>query len=201
MGAALKSELLAPGMRVGLYGGSFDPVHEAHLHVARTALKRLALDRVWWLVSPGNPLKAHAPAALAERCAAISERLPDPRQVVSTLEARRGTRATIDLVRHLQTTHPKVRFIWIMGADGLASFHRWKAWTEIADRLPICVIARPGVGMKARLGLAAQHMRGGRIAEAQAKILCTSKTPGWTYLTEPLHPHASRHLRDARPVT
>ena len=195
MSWALKSELLHDGMRVGIYGGSFDPVHRAHRHVARTALKRLDLDRVWWLVSPGNPLKAHAPASLESRASAIRGCMPDPQQVVSTLEARLNTRTTIDLITHLQTRHPRVRFVWIMGADGLASFHRWKNWQAIAQRIPICVIARPGIGLKARLSPAARYLARARKQDSQAKTLALGSPPGWTYLTEPLHAEASRLLR------
>lgn len=197
-GRALKTGQLHRGMKVGLYGGSFDPPHDAHAHVARTALKRLELDRVWWLVSPGNPFKAHAPAPLADRVSAIHALTPEPRQVASDMEARLGTRRTIDLLRRLQRQHPGVRFVWIMGADGLGELHRWKAWREIVARTPICVVARPGAALKARLGPAARQMSAHRIGETQAHSLVTRGAPGWTYLTEPLHPHASRDIRAAR---
>lgn len=192
--AAMKRETLKPGMRVGLYGGSFDPLHAAHLHVARTALKRLRLDRVWWLVSPGNPLKAHAPAPLRSRVAALERVVSEPRMVITDIEARAGTHRTLDLVRYLQEHHPGVEFAWIMGGDGLAEFHRWHGWREIKDRLPVCVIARPGAGFKARLGPAARQMRAGRKPENGAHTLLSTRS-GWTYLTEPLHPHASRLMR------
>ncbi|WP_375548021.1 nicotinate-nucleotide adenylyltransferase [Oceanicaulis alexandrii] len=195
MSRALKSELLHDGMRVGLYGGSFDPVHKAHRHVARTALKRLNLDRIWWMVSPGNPLKTHAPASLDDRVAAVEQAMPEPRHVISTLEARLHTRTTIDLITHLQTRYPRVHFVWIMGADGLKDFHRWKNWRAIARRIPICVIARPGDAIKARLSPAARHLSPSRICDRHAKTLALGKPPGWTYLTEPLHPEASRVMR------
>ena len=198
--AALKSETLAPGMTVGLYGGSFDPVHPAHMHVARTALKRLGLDRVWWLPSPGNPFKAHQPAPLDDRLEAIAACVPEPRQVVSDLEAQLGSNRTLNLVRYLQARYPQVRFIWVMGADGLLQFHQWTGWTEIAARLPICVIARPGIAMKARLSPAARQMARARMPEISATALKTRRR-GWTYLTEPLHPHASRALRGRSPQT
>lgn len=195
MSRALKSELLHDGMRVGIYGGSFDPVHRAHRHVARTALKRLGLDRVWWMVSPGNPLKAHAPASLETRAEAIRTAMPEPRHVVSTLESRLNTRTTIDLLTHLQQRYPRVHFVWIMGADGLASFHRWKDWQAIANRMPICVVARPGAAIKARLSPAARALAGTRKHDSQAKSIALGSPPGWTYLTEPLHAEASRLLR------
>ncbi len=198
--AALKSELLAPGMTVGLYGGSFDPPHPGHRHVAQTALRRLGLDRVWWLPSPGNPFKPHAPTPLNSRIRAIDALAPEPRQVASDLEARLRTNRTITLIRHLQTRHPRVRFIWVMGADGLAELHHWTAWREIVERVPLCIVARPRIGLKARLSKAARMMARHRVPEISAKGL-TSRRRGWTYLTETLHPHQSRQLRGASPST
>lgn len=192
--AAFKSEALAANMTVGLYGGTFDPPHDGHAHVARTALKRLGLDRVWWLATPGNPFKSRAPASLGQRLEAIKALVPEPRQVPSDIEARLGTNRTIEVIRHLQARHPRVRFVWIMGADGLTQLHRWASWREIASRIPICVVARPGAGLKARLAPAAQLLANARIGESHARALC-ARTPGWTYLTEPLHPHASRLMR------
>ncbi len=123
-------------MRVGLYGGSFDPAHAGHLHVARTALKRLGLDRVVWLVSPGNPLKSTAPADLARRMASARALAREPRMTVSDAETRLGVRYTIDTVRALKARYPGVRFVWIMGADSLLGFHRWRGWTELSTRSP-----------------------------------------------------------------
>lgn len=192
--AAGKSETLAPGMSIGLYGGTFDPPHEGHVHVARTALKRLGLDRVWWLPTPGNPFKEHAPAPLASRLEAIRKLVPEPRQVASDLEARLGGNRTVALIRHLQARHPDVRFLWIMGADGLAQLHTWRSWREIAGRVPICVVARPGPGLCARLSPAARAMAHQRLHPSGAAALKTRRT-GWTYLTEPLHPQASSLIR------
>ena len=192
--AALKSEALAPGMTVGLYGGTFDPPHAGHAHVARTALKRLGLDRVWWLVTPANPFKQRAPAPAHERLAAVEALVPEPRQVASDLEARLGLNRTIAVIRHLQARHPEVRFVWIMGADGLVDLHRWTAWREIAARVPICVVARPGAGLKARLSPAARLMASSRVRQSEARALAR-RAQGWTYLTEPLHREASRLIR------
>lgn len=193
--AALKSELLAPGMRVGLYGGTFDPPHEGHAHVARTALKRLQLDRVWWLVSPGNPFKANRPAPLEARLAAVRALAPGPRHVISALEARLPSHRTVDVIAWLQARHRGVRFVWIMGADGMAELHRWKAWRGIVARTPLAVVARPGAGLAARFSPAARVLSRRQTPEGQAHALVNRGAPGWTYLTEPLHPHASRLLR------
>lgn len=192
---AFKTEALAPGLVVGLYGGSFDPPHAAHAHVARTAMKRLGLDRVWWLPSPGNPFKLHRPAPLDDRLALIACIAPQPRMVASAFEAGLGTNRTIGLIRALQRRHPQVRFIWLMGADGLGDLHRWTDWEEIARRVPICVIARPGGALRARLAPAARRLQQWRVSSSQAKAL-RAGPPRWTYLTERLHPHASRALRN-----
>ncbi|WP_199200502.1 nicotinate-nucleotide adenylyltransferase [Alkalicaulis satelles] len=193
--AGLKSDTLTPGLRVGLYGGSFNPPHEGHRHVAQTALKRLQLDRVWWLVSPGNPLKDDAPAPLDARMDAVRRLAPGPRHVISSIEAQLGAGYTIDLLRHLQARHPGVRFVWIMGADGLGELHRWKDWREIIARIPLAVIARASAGPDPRFSRAAKALRQHRLPESQARALADRGAPGWTYLTEPLHPHASRLMR------
>ncbi|WP_429910771.1 nicotinate-nucleotide adenylyltransferase [Glycocaulis sp.] len=196
--AAGKAEMLAPGMTVGLYGGSFDPPHAGHRHVALTARKRLGLDAVWWLVAPHNPLKADAPARLQARVDAVSALIPEPGHVISTIEDRLGTRYTIDIIRHLTERYPQVRFVWIMGADGLGSFHRWSNWREIAARVPICVIARGGTPLKWRLGRAARHLAGARFQPVAARALVKRGAPGWTYITAPLHAEASSLLRRGR---
>ena len=136
----------ADGLRIGLLGGSFNPAHSGHLYVSETALKRLKLDSVWWLVSPGNPLKAETDMApLAERLGdATRLAAHEPRIHVSTLEASLGTRYTIDTVTALQRRFPHVQFIWLMGSDNLAQFSRWRRWQDLARKVPIAVVQRPG---------------------------------------------------------
>lgn len=192
---ALRSETLKPGMRVGLFGGSFDPVHAGHVHVAQTALKRLGLHRVWWLVSPRNPLKPHAPGDLARRLQSVAEAADAPRMVVSDIEARLGLGYTADLVDWLTDRHPQVHFVWIMGADSLAGFHRWQRWTDIAAQIPIAVVARPADPVRARLSRAAQYLSQSRLPQSRARALPACPAPCWTYLTARLHPHASSALR------
>lgn len=196
--AAFKTETLTPGMTVGLYGGTFDPPHAGHAHVARTALKRLGLDRVWWLVTPGNPFKSHPPAPLKQRLEQVCALTPEPRQVASALEAELRSNRTIEVITYLQARHPGVNFIWIMGADALGELHRWASWREIITRLPLCVVARPGHTLKARLSPAARAMARNRVRQSEARALAFRQR-GWTYLTEPLHPHASRQMRADRP--
>jgi nicotinate-nucleotide adenylyltransferase len=131
------------GLRIGLLGGSFDPAHEGHFYVSETARKALRLDYVWWLVSPGNPLKP-APLSLASRMMGARDAAQSPFIRVSDIEAQLGTRYTIDTVMALQRRFPDVRFTWLMGSDNLEQFARWRRWRDIAARIPIAVVRRPG---------------------------------------------------------
>ncbi|HEX4178383.1 MAG TPA: nicotinate (nicotinamide) nucleotide adenylyltransferase [Rhizomicrobium sp.] len=132
------------GLRIGLLGGSFDPAHDGHLYVSDIARKALKLDYVWWLVSPGNPLKPE-PGALAGRLArARAAAAHHPFIRVSDIEQRLGTRYTVDTVRALQRRFPHTRFTWLMGSDNLEQFARWRRWQEIACAIPIAVVRRPG---------------------------------------------------------
>ncbi len=134
---------IANGLRIGLLGGSFDPAHDGHLYVSETARKALKLDQVWWLVSPGNVLKP-APGALANRMAGARSVADHPTIRVTDIEARLGTRYTIDTVTALQKRFPGLHFIWLMGSDNLEQFSRWRRWRAIAARIPIAVVRRPG---------------------------------------------------------
>ena len=184
------------GMVVGLLGGSFDPAHDGHVHITHQALHRIGLDRVWWLVSPGNPLKANAPAPMDLRIARARQKLgDDPRVVVTDLEARLGTRATIDTLRRLKALYPGVRFVWIMGADNLRDFHRWKNWRHIANLVPIVVVSRPGANPKASLSRFAQQFAQQRLPQSAASTLARHKPPVWVYITAPLDPVSSTDLR------
>ncbi len=187
---------LMPGMTVGLFGGSFNPAHDGHAHVAETALQRLDLDRVVWLVSPQNPLKDTAQTApLAERLASARMWAPGPRMIVSDFETRAGTRWTIDTLRALKARHPGVRFVWLMGSDNLESFHRWRGWTDIMRMMPVAVIARPGSLLESRAAPAARRFAGHRVAATEARLLARMQAPAWTYLTAPLNPSSSTALR------
>ena len=141
---------VAPGLTIGLLGGSFNPAHEGHLYVSLTALKRLKLDYVWWLVSPGNPLKdAKGMAPFTTRLDSAKCVAQHPQLIVSDIEQRLGTRYTLDTVAALQRRFPQVRFVWLMGSDNLESFHLWRNWDEIARRVAIVVVQRPGSIMAA----------------------------------------------------
>ena len=182
------------GMVVGLLGGSFDPAHEGHLQITREALRRVGLDRVWWLVSPGNPLKARPPAPMAARLARARVILgDDPRVVVTDLEVLLRTRATVDTITKLQGLYPGVRFVWIMGADNLVQFHRWSRWRDILARVPVAVMARPGAGLAARLSVAARAHRGAQVRRPE--LLLHHKPPVWCYLNMPLNAASSSVIR------
>ncbi len=186
-------------MRVGLFGGSFNPAHDGHLHVARTALRRMRLDRVIWLVSPQNPLKsAVATASLAQRMASARALTTcNPRMIVSDAETRLGVVYTVDLLNRLRLRYPRVKFVWIMGGDNLASFHRWRGWTDIARTLPIAVVARPDALLQSRSAPAARRYARWRQPSREAAGLANAATPAWTYLRAPLNAASSTKLRAA----
>jgi nicotinate-nucleotide adenylyltransferase len=138
--------IATPGMVIGLLGGSFDPAHAGHVNISLAALNGMGLDRVWWLVTPGNPLKARQPAALEVRVAYAKTVMTDPRVVVTGVEAALGTRNTVDTIERLRAIYPGVRFVWLMGADNLVQFHRWERWRDILRMVPVGVLARPGWG-------------------------------------------------------
>ena len=181
------------GMVIGLLGGSFDPAHEGHVHITREALKRMGLDQLWWLVSPGNPLKAHQPAPMADRIAYARKIVKDPRVKITDLEARLGTRFTADTLAKLQALYPGVTFVWLMGADNLAGFHHWDRWHDIMARVPVGVLARPGSGLKARLSPAAQIYAGSAVARGEN--LKFARPPAWVFVNLPMNDASSSEIR------
>jgi nicotinate-nucleotide adenylyltransferase len=176
--------LYTNGMRVGLLGGSFNPPHAAHRAISLFALKRLKLDRVWWLVTPGNPLKDHDGLRdLDARAEAARKMAGDPRIDVSCLESVIRTRYTVDTIGYLRRRASGLRFVWIMGADNLAQFHRWQNWRRIASEVPIAVIDRPPQSFRALAAPAAQALARYRLPENQAARLADQRAPAWIFLT------------------
>nr|WP_210340309.1 nicotinate-nucleotide adenylyltransferase [Microvirga splendida] len=190
---------VAPGMRIGLYGGSFNPAHAGHRHVSEMALKRLGLDRVWWIVTPGNPLKDTGELATTAMRVEEAQALADhPRIDVTAFEEEIGARYTVDTLAYLKRRYPDVRFVWIMGADNLAGFHRWRGWRRIARMMPIAIVDRPGWTLKAVRSHSATALSEGRIDEADALALPGLRPPAWVFLHGPRSHLSSTQLRQMR---
>lgn len=188
----------APGLRIGLYGGSFNPPHAGHRHVSRLALKRLRLDRVWWLVTPCNPLKdCSGLPPTVERIAAAQAMARDARITVTGFEEEIGATYTVDSLAYLVARCPGVRFVWIMGADCLSHFHRWRGWRTIAGLMPFAVIDRPVWTLRSTQARAAVALARYRLIEADAKLLPDMNPPAWVYLHGQRSPLSSTALRVA----
>lgn len=184
------------GQRIGLMGGSFNPPHEGHVHVTEIALRRLELDRLWWLVSPGNPLKdVSALPPLEDRIAISRGIAKDPRIEVTGFEAALGTPYTASTLSFLAGRYPKTRFVWVMGADNLAQLHRWRDWRQLVATMPVAIVDRPGWRLKALASPAAKALARYRLKEDNAAELAGSLPPAWTFLTVPLSSSSSTALR------
>jgi nicotinate-nucleotide adenylyltransferase len=189
----------APGMRIGLFGGTFDPPHAAHLGATLLAMKRLKLHRVWWLVTPGNPLKdTRGLSPLDERIMAAKALTKHPRIDVSGLETVIKSRYTYDTLKYLLRRCRGVRFVWVMGADNLRSFYRWQKWRKIAAMVPIAVVDRMGTSLYATSGRAAQALARYRLPEHAAPRLLDHRPPAWVYLHGLKSPLSSTALRALR---
>lgn len=187
--------IAAPGMAIGLLGGSFDPAHTGHARLTREALKRFRLDRVWWLVSPGNPLKPHGPAPLAARMERARAIIHDPRVLVTDLEAQLGTLYTVDTLTRLLAIYPGVRFVWLMGADNLAELHRWRDWRGVMGKVPVGVLARPGERLAGQCSTAASVFATARLRASAAPLLARMSAPAWCYLDMPMLAASSSTIR------
>ena len=186
-----------PGQTIGLLGGSFNPPHVAHRLISETALKRLGLDKVWWIVSPGNPLKKrNETAPLAERIQLCRTLATGRHIVVTDFEADLPTPYTASTLAFLKARSPLVRFVWIMGADNLASFDRWQRWREIFTMVPVVVVDRPGWRLKALSSKAARTFAASRVPETEAATLSSRPAPAWTFLTGALSHVSSTAIRN-----
>ena len=189
-----------PHRRIGLLGGSFNPGHGGHLHVSLSALRRLDLDEVWWLVSPQNPLKpATGMAPFAERLAgAEAFARGHPRIRVSAIEASLATQYTADTIAALERRFPHSRFVWLMGGDNLAQLPHWKRWVELMERVPIAVFDRPQTSLRALSGKAAQRFARARVPEAAARSLAEIRPPAWAFFHTKLDPRSATEIRKKR---
>jgi nicotinate-nucleotide adenylyltransferase len=189
-----------PGMRIGLLGGSFNPPHDGHALVTRLALTRLGLDRVWWLVTPGNPLKSQAElAALQQRTEAARRLIAGPRVAITDIESQIGARYTYDTLAWLARRAPGARFVWLMGADNLQQFHLWRHWRDIADLTPIVVADRPGSTLRAMSSRAAVALARWRVPEGEALRLADLPPPAFLFLHGPRSELSSTLLRRGAP--
>jgi len=190
------------GMRIGLFGGSFNPAHEGHRLVALQCLKRLQLDRVWILVSPGNPLKDHSDLdSLDRRLEQTIKVMDDPRLQVTAFEAPLRFTYTSQTIAYLRETHPGVHSVWIMGADSLMSFDHWENWETIAASVPMAIYARPGSALRATRSPAATALAEARIPEDEATTLASRPAPAWVYLRGVMSTASSTAIRQARART
>lgn len=186
-----------PKRRVGLLGGSFNPAHAGHRHIAELALKHLGLDEVWFLVSPGNPLKpVKGMAPLAERVASATAQANHPRLRAVSIEGALGTRFTADTLSALVRRFPRTSFVWLMGADNLIQLPKWERWSSIFHAVPIAVFARPSYSTRALAGKAAHRFSPARRrSHHQATRLASRKPPAWVFLHTRLHPASATSIR------
>lgn len=188
------------GLSIGLFGGSFNPAHAGHMHVAKTGLRALDLDQIWWMVSPQNPLKLKQPSYKSRVASVETLGLPYNMKI-SHMEKDFGTQYTVDTLKAATSKWPKANFIFLMGADNFLQLPKWKNWKTIMETVPVAIIARPGKGyeaIRARLGKAAQIYSDYRIPEAQADSLKDYAAPAWTYLTPPMNSLSSTAIRNSR---
>jgi nicotinate-nucleotide adenylyltransferase len=184
------------GMAVGLFGGSFNPPHAGHVLLAEIALRRLRLDQLWWIVTPGNPLKSHKELMpLKDRLAACEELAEDPRIKVTAFEAAHHIRYTADTLALVKQKHPDVNFVWLMGADSLKNFHLWQRWRQIAMTFPIAVIDRPGSTLSYMSSLVAKTFDYARTDEEDSPRLARMKAPAWTFIHGPRSSLSSSAIR------
>lgn len=187
------------GRRIGLFGGSFNPAHAGHLHVSLIALKALKLDELWWLVAPQNPLKPRADMAPFETRVAGARRLAGAGRIkVSTLEAELGLRFTADTVRALKRRYPRARFVWLMGADNLPGFTRWRRWAEIYRALPVAIFDRRPYAPRVHAAVPSIRFARHQISERLSRRLADLTPPAWTFLHSRLHAASASAIRAAR---
>lgn len=196
---AIRLPAFEDGMTIGLFGGSFNPPHQGHVHVSKTALLRGELDQVWWLVTPGNPLKdtSHL-ESLAGRIQKCHDLITHPSIKVTAVEAEYNLQYTQETLALLKRLAPRVNFVWIMGADNLKNFHKWQNWRQIANQMPIMVIDRPGSTLSYRSAQAAIALSKYRVDERDAKLLGKMKAPAWAFIHAPRNSMSSTAIRNGK---
>ncbi|WP_322097130.1 nicotinate-nucleotide adenylyltransferase [Pelagibius sp. Alg239-R121] len=199
MGRMLGGHLPAPGQRIGLLGGSFNPAHEGHLAISEEALRRLDLDEIWWLVSPQNPLKSASGMAPQEaRAIRAAALIRHPRIRATMLERELGTAYTAQSLRLLVKRFPRVHFVWLMGADNLVQIDRWQDWHKIFNTMPIAIFDRPTYSLRALAAIAARRFARYRKRESESKHLADRRPPAWVFLHNRLNAQSSTAMRAAQ---
>lgn len=190
----------ALSQRIGVLGGSFNPAHEGHVHIAQLALQRLAVDQVWWLVSPQNPLKpVIGMASFEERFASAKTAASvEPRIVVTDAELRLGTRYTAETLPQIVAEHPNARFVWIMGADNLSQMEHWENWSSIFHAVPIAVFARPPYDSGVLACTVAARFADHRHDESRGEVLAEMEPPAWIYFDTPQNSKSATQIRSQR---
>jgi len=191
-------ESVSPNQKIGILGGSFNPAHEGHLSISKIALQRLNLDVVWWIISPRNPLKKYDILYDFEDRVSSAEKVIDTNHIsISNLEKNAQIKYTIGTVEYLNTRYFGTKFVWIMGADNLKNFHRWREWDKLALTVPIAIIDRPSSSLDVTSSLFANKYRKYRVDEADAQNLANKKKPAWVFLHSKLNDQSSSQLRNS----
>lgn len=183
-------------LRIGILGGSFNPAHEGHRHISLYALKLLGLDAVWWMVSPGNPLKPEkGMAPFEKRMHSAKTVARHPQIKVTDIEKKIGSVYTYKTIRELKRRYPKVQFVWLMGADNLANLHRWKYWRELMRLIPMAILDRAPFSHTALRKKAALTFARRRAPEADFGTLAAKTPPRWAYILIKKHPASATEIR------
>ena len=187
--------LVLPGLTIGLLGGSFDPPHEGHVHISKIAIKIFNLSKLWWLVSPGNPIKDKMPSNITNRVQEEKKIMEHPSVIITDIEKKLQTKFTFQSLIKIKKLYPGTRFVWIMGADNLINFHHWENWDWIMKNIPIGVMARPTEQIKAGLSPAATRFRKYRLPQEKSLLLPYLSPPVWTLVTGSMKNISSTKLR------
>ena len=183
------------GQKIGLLGGSFDPAHEGHIHITKEAMKQFDLDQVWWLISPGNPLKKKKPEDILDREKGANSLLQNSYVTVTDLEFQLNTRYTYETILEIKRLYIGVSFVWLMGSDNLETFNLWKNWKVIVDEVPIGIINRPGENYFTRKNIMTESCKAYKLPMSFRKLLAFKKPPAWCFISAPLNSTSSTQIR------